>query len=191
MHPARSKQAPGGVPAEHLAVIFDDVPFPHIGTRVNASLDGSGNLSVPPLIGIVRDVCFQPAYLAFLDPLDPAHSNKLCETRSFYIARERIEIDSQRAEARLKSHDESAGQDAPARAAPSSGDDGGGRRDRFRRQRFRCRLRCELRRGAFFASGFFSSSGARRLGPTYSSMANNCTPLFASATPMLSNVRRN
>ena len=49
-----------GIPAEDLAVVFNNVPFLHIVVRVNASLNGGGDMSEPTLIGIVLHVCFQP-----------------------------------------------------------------------------------------------------------------------------------
>ena len=60
MHPARSKLAPDRGSVKDLAVVFNNVPLLYIGARVNAALDGSGNLSVPPLVGIVLHMGFQP-----------------------------------------------------------------------------------------------------------------------------------
>ena len=61
LHPARSKLASGGAPAEDLAVVFNNAPFFHIVVRGNALLDVSGDLIMPPLIGIVLHICFQSA----------------------------------------------------------------------------------------------------------------------------------
>ena len=61
LHPARSNLAPGGVPAEDLAVVFNSVSFLHIIVCVDALLDGGGDLSVPALNGIIIYMCFQLA----------------------------------------------------------------------------------------------------------------------------------